>query len=251
MPEQTPENDPVELDQSAPEFKAALDEAVAKATAGLKSNRDEILEEKRSLKEELDKIKSTMAELGDLESLKAMRRRLETDEEAKLIAEGKIDEVLNRRTESMRKDSDARVEAATAKVGELETALQGAIATIAELRIGSEIDRAAAKLECAPTALRDVRRAALEVFSVNAETHEIEARNEDGVLRMGPDGKTALSPEAWLSEQKAESPHWWGPSAGGGAGGGDRGGQKGVDAKKLETMSGRSKIAAAISGGMR
>ncbi len=207
------------VDKTSPEFLAAVREAAASDVAGLKQNRDAVLIEKRKLKEEYDAMKTKFAGLGEYDSLKAMVDRLENDEEAKLIAEGKMSEVLDKRTKSMRDDSEARVTAATTRITELETESAGLRSTIVTLQVVSSIDQASAKLECAPTAIPDIRRAAREMFTLNAETNEIEART-DGVVQMGPDGKTPLNPATWLEGQKKTSPHWWGASNGGGANGG-------------------------------
>ncbi len=240
------------VDTTSEVFLAAVSTAVANETAGLRKNRDEVLTEKRELKEKHDGLAKQLADLGDLNTVKAMVDRFKNDEEAKLIADGKIDEVLNKRTESLRKDAETRITAATGKVGELEESLAGSLTRIATLIVGSTIDAAAAKLECAPTAIADIRRAALEVFSLNSENEGIEARGQDGVLLMGPDGKTPLAPATWLEQQKEACPHWWGPSAGGGAGGGV--GVKGKDnhdAGKLDKMTGRELISAAMAGGAK
>lgn len=238
------------VDTASVEFLAAVNSAVTEQTSGLRDNRDKVLAEKRELKEKHDGLATQLAELGDLDTVKAMVNRFQNDEEAKLIADGKIDEVLNKRTESLRQDSEARVTAATAKVAELEESYAGSLTRIATLIVGSSIDAATAKLECAPTARADIRRAALEVFSLNSENEDIEARNRDGVLLMGPDGKTPLAPGTWLEAQKEACPHWWGPSAGGGAGGGvGVKGKTGIDAEKLDKMSGREMISHAMQRG--
>ncbi len=245
--DQQDENNTPEFDTNSEAFKTAVATAVAEATGGLKKNRDEVLAEKRELKEQYDNLATQLADLGDLETVKAMVSRFQNDEEAKLIADGKIDEVLNRRTESLRQDAETRVASATTRVTELEEQLTGAKSMIAALVIDSNIDQAAAKLEVTPTALADIRRAAREVFAINGE-NEVEARDKNGVLLMGKDGKTALTPATWLEQSKATNPHWWGAAAGGGAGGGTRVGGKDVDSKVLESMTGKQKIAAAMGG---
>jgi hypothetical protein len=245
--QQDDEGKTTEFDTTSEAFQTAVATAVAEATGGLKQNRDAVLQEKRELKEKHDALANELAGLGDLETVKQMVDRFKNDEEAKLIAEGKIDEVLNKRTESLRKDAETRVASATERVTQLEQELGGAKTTIAALVIDSNIDQAAAKLECTPTALADIRRAAREVFAINDENN-VEARDSDGVLLMGKDGKTALTPATWLEQSKATNPHWWGAAAGGGAAGGTRVGGKDVDAKVLESMTGKQKIAAAMGG---
>ena len=237
------------VDANSPEFLAAVTAAAAESVAGLKTNRDQVLEEKRQLRTEFDAMKERFDGLGDFDTIKAMMERLANDEEARLISEGKTSEVIERRTEAMRRDSEARVTAATTRISELETECGGLRSTIVTLQVDSSIDQASAKLECAPTAIPDIRRAAREVFSLNAETNEIEARS-DGVVQMGPDGKTPLTPAKWLEMQKAASPHWWGVSAGGGAGGGTGIVNKdGNSIPNFDQMKGKQKLSALMGGG--
>ena len=226
MPEGTQDNDQGTgnegegvIDTKSPEFLAAVKEAAASDVAGLRQNRDDVLAEKRKLSDDMKAMKTRYDGLGEYDALKTMVDRLQNDEEARLIADGKMSEVLERRTESMRKDSESRVTAATTRITELETESAGLRSTIVTLQVDSSIDQASAKLECAPTAIPDIRRAAREMFSLNAETNTIEART-DGVVKMGPDGKSPLTPATWLEGQKRTSPHWWGVSKGGGANGG-------------------------------
>lgn len=235
------------IDTNSQEFRDAVAAAVETATSGLKENRDTILGEKKTLAKEHEDLKAKLAKLGDLTVVEKIVKQFNESSEAKLIAEGKIEEVLASRTEAMRQDAQTRVEAATAKITELEEALASANGTIAELKVGSQLDAAALKLKCADTATEDIRRAGLDVFSINPETHEVEARNADGNLILGPDAKTPLTPEAWLETRKKISPHWWGPSAGGGAGGGRRP-DGSTDPKQLETMSGRQLLQLGLRG---
>lgn len=245
--DQTPNDGAIDL--TNPAVQAAISTAVADATAGLKGNRDTILTEKRAEKERADAAQKQLDSLGDYDTIKAMVERFKTDEEAKLIAEGRTDEVINRRTEAMRLDADTRVLAATTKVDETQGLLDSANATIVSMKVDASIERAAAKMECAPTALPDIQRAAREMFTMNAETGNIEAR-QDGVVMMGTDGKSPLDPAAWLGMQKTDSPHWWGPSAGGGAGGGTNVTGKGAaNMTQYEKADGLGKLSLALSGG--
>jgi len=95
---------------SGVDVKALVEQAVAEATKGLVNNRDQIKGEKMALKQELENLK---AQWGDLnpDQVKAFMSRLENDEETRLIAEGKIDEVLDRRTKALQGDYSKKLEA--------------------------------------------------------------------------------------------------------------------------------------------
>ena len=75
---------------------------------GLKKNKDEILEEKKRLAEELSTIKSQFEGL-DIEQVREMMDRVAKDEHAKLVADGKWEEVMAKRTEVMRRDYDTKL----------------------------------------------------------------------------------------------------------------------------------------------
>jgi|GEM_PF-3802691 len=89
-----------------PEIQAIIDKQVSNQVAGLKAKNSELL---GKLKEQGDSLKRFDG--IDPESVKGMMKRFENDEEAKLIADGKIDEVINKRTERLRQDVDKRLKA--------------------------------------------------------------------------------------------------------------------------------------------
>ena len=76
-----------------PEVQAMIDAAVNNAIGGLKSKNSELL---GKLKESSEKLKEFDG--IDAGAVRNILQRFSDDEEAKLIAGGKIDEVLNKRT---------------------------------------------------------------------------------------------------------------------------------------------------------
>jgi phage protein len=79
--------------------QAEVDELVA----GLKNKNGELLGSQKQLKADLANMQEQLKRFDgiDPEAVHNILKRFSDDEEAKLIAEGKIDEVLNRRTERM------------------------------------------------------------------------------------------------------------------------------------------------------
>lgn len=250
MPDPTPNDKPITLDLNDPAVKAALAALVEQETTGLKTNRDTILNEKRQLADQLKQVQEQLAKFGGLDPAKtqAMIAAFQQSEEAKLISEGKLEEVLNRRTEAMRADAEARVKAALAKVDELTAAVSGRDGKISELIIDADIRDAAIKQGVNPHAVVDAVMRARGTFKVSKE-YKPEARDASGTLLMGKNGKDPLTPAEWLEQQKAQSPHWWPPSAGGGANGGSAKG-KGSGAlseDQLAKMTPAQKMAAALA----
>ena len=212
------------LDFEDPEVKEAfesalnekLDSAISEATRELKGKNEELIGEKRKLQENLSKFEGL-----DLDKIKALQSRLENDEEAKLMAEGKMDEVFNRRFEKFRNEYEGKIgdlskELETAKQNE-STAVQRANATIVEINLR----RAAEVAGVLPTAIDDVINRGMSRFTVDPDGTIVQ-RDENGKL-VTIDGKTA-TPDIWMADLQEKAPHFWPPSEGTGQGGSATGG---------------------------
>lgn len=210
------------LDFEDPDVKQALDaalsekldSAISEATKELKSKNEELIGEKRKLQENLSKFEGI-----DLERIKVLQSRLENDEEAKLLADGKMDEVFNRRFEKFRNEYEGKIgdlskELESAKKNE-SFAVQRANTTIVEVNLR----RAAEVAGVLPTAIDDVINRGLDRFSVDPDGTIVQ-RDESGKL-ITIDGKTA-TPDIWLADLQERAPHFWPASEGtpqGGSGG--------------------------------
>src|SRR5690606_31926301 len=111
--------DLAELGLELPEEKAAAlketlaakaREVVDKEVTGLKSKNSELLGLNKTIKTEFEQFKGQFEGL-DEEAVKSLLQQARQDEETKLIAEGKIDEVVSRRTERLRGDYDKQHQA--------------------------------------------------------------------------------------------------------------------------------------------
>lgn len=228
----------------AAEGLAALAKWHETETAGLRGNRDAILEEKRGVEKRLADLEATWKGF-DPESVKAILAKFENDEEMKLIKEGKFEQVIEMRTENMRKGLEAERDAARGKVTELEGLLSGKDETITVLKVDSQVRELGLAMDppMDPRGLGDAIRAARAIFKLNEENLPVALR-EDGTPIIGKDGKTPLGIEEWLkSTFESGKTLWWGHSSGGGAtGGGD--GERGSkhDAEAIEKMSPRQKL---------
>ena len=86
----------------APEVQALIDSAVA----GLKNKNSEILGSLKATKEQLARFEGI-----DPDAMKALLSKFSEDEDAALIKSGKIDEVINKRTERMKAGYEAETQA--------------------------------------------------------------------------------------------------------------------------------------------
>ena len=91
--------------------KEQVDAAVAEAVKGLKSNNESLLGEKKKVQEDLNKIKETLTafEGVDAKEYKELMAYFQNNEEARLIKEGKIDQVIDARTKRAIDDANKRV----------------------------------------------------------------------------------------------------------------------------------------------
>lgn len=227
------------LDMNDPADKAALDaavsaavqSAVAEATNGLKSNRDTILAEKKALEDKYKEV-TTQFEGVDPKMVKSLFERIKNDEETKLISEGKIDEVLARRTDSMKKDYDARLTAAQQRALDLENSEKSLKQRTNDLLIEGIVRQAAAEVGILPAAFEDAIYRAKKVFSLDDNFAPV-AKDANGAPILGKDAKTQISAKEWLEGMKEKTPHWFPGSNGVGAGGG----AKGADGRPVHTIS--------------
>jgi|DEB0MinimDraft_6_1074348.scaffolds.fasta_scaffold01754_3 hypothetical protein len=210
---------------SGVDVKALVEQAVAEATKGLVNNRDQIKGEKMALKQELENLK---AQWGDLnpDQVKAFMSRLENDEETRLIAEGKIDEVLDRRTKALQGDYSKKLEASHNIQQELEGKLTSSRSRIKQLLLDNEIRRNAAEIGILPTAIDDALYRAKDVFTISDDDAVI-AKDPDGSVVLGKNGRDPLSPSEWIDGMKEKAPHWFAQNSGGGASGGASNGSSG------------------------
>jgi len=185
-----------------PEIQKLIEDQVK----GLKDKNNELLGSLRDAKDSLKRFDGI-----DPDAVNAMLKRFADDEEAGLIKEGKIDEVLNRRTDRMKADHQKQLEALN---GEVSKAAQ-AKARLAERAVKAEVIAAANKAGALPEAMDDIFLRAKGVFTVN-EDGEVVAMNGDEVI-MGKDGKTPLSPLEWAESLRESATHLWPKGTGTGA----------------------------------
>jgi hypothetical protein len=197
-----------------PEIQKLIDARVNEVTNGLKSKNSELL---GKVKEYGEKFKQY--EGIDPDAVKSILQRFSDDEEAKLIASGKIDEVLNKRTERMK----SSYEQETAKERQAREAAEQRAEKFQRRVLENGVLRAATEAGVHQHAVEDAMLHAQQAFQLDDDGNPVAA---DGLY--GKDGKP-LTLKEWFSEMKERKPHWWPATAnGGGAGhGGGKGGQKG------------------------
>lgn len=196
-------------------------EAHNTATQGLKDKNEALLGKN---KDATDKL----ASFGDYdpEVIQTMMKSFNSSEEAKLIGEGKFDELIARRTDSMKAKHDDIV---TTMQAALTKASDDSIKFKSRLdknTIQEEVRKHAVAANALPGAIGDILRSATDVFTVT-DDGEIEARDINGKLMY--DNEMLVEPERFVNALMKTHPHYWPKSEGGGAGGSDADGFSGND----------------------
>lgn len=219
-----------------------INEAVTKATEALNSKNKQLLDELKSFKEKAKQFDGL-----DLDKLQSLQKHMDESEEARLIADGKFDDVFDRRFARVREDNDARYGALETKYKETEEKAGKYESLYAKERIRNQAIRSAEKSGVDGNAIDDVVDKVLAKFTIG-DNGQLEARDEkNGSLIMSKDGKTVLQPEEFINDTiKTRHPYYWPSSRGAGFGGGGPGGdsstgnitdQKILDAAKSKNLN--------------
>lgn len=192
------------FDPNSDEVKSFLQSQINSAVAGLKAKNEELISEKKAI---MDKF----AALGDVDPkvLQTYVDRIKNDEEAKLISEGRIDDVINRRTERMREALTGRIEETSKQLKEWEEKFNKVAHEYDNTRIDFAIRDAALEAKVTPTALQDVLVRARREFFIDDKGNILSRDPVTEDVRIGPDGKTPYSPKDFMVELEKSAPHFW------------------------------------------
>jgi hypothetical protein len=163
----------------------------------------------------------------DPDKVKAMLGKIDNDEEAALIAAGKIDEVVNKRSEKLRADLQRKVDEAAQHT---QAAMDRA-SKFSQRVLDNHIRAAATKAGLHAHAVEDALFRARAMFSLDDNGDPIQM-DSSGHPVLGKDGKTPFSPLEWLESMKETAPHWF-PAGGSGSGAGGSGSGAGSAGKTI------------------
>ena len=196
------------------EGKFHLDVDGLEDTSGLKSALQKERQAAKDARELAKKLEDQYAGI-DVNVVRDMMAKFDKDGDAALIAAGKIDEVIAKRTEKLKTEYERRVEAERKNT-------ESAQSTAAKYRqrvLDNNIRAAAAKAGLHSHAIDDALFRARTMFTINEEGEAVQL-DDSGTVILGKDGKSPFSPTEWLEDMKDKAPHWYpAGSSGGGAGG--------------------------------
>lgn len=219
------------------DVQAAIDAAVA----GLKAKNGEVIADNKRLKEQLSRFDGI-----DPDAVRNILKRFSDDEEAGLIQAGKVDEVLNKRTERMKADYDKKLAAAMQAA---EAATQRAQAFQGRV-LDDAIRAAAVKAGLHQHAIDDALFRARSMFTLDENGSAVQL-DADGSPVLGKDGKTPFTPMEWLEGMKDKAPHWF-PATASGSGATSYGGGHGHKTLRqadIDAMSPKDRAAFFAAGG--
>jgi HEAT repeat protein len=212
-----------EQERANEEFQAKLDEEVG----GLKNKVEELLGEKKTIQEQLQ----AFGEIKDPQKALEALQFLQENEDARLIKEGRVDELVSKRTSDMKLEHEKQVEELTTKLQEVSGSAAQFQSLYENKMRDDEIRNLAIKAGVLPVAINDVLLRASQIFALGKDA-SIEARTKDGKLLKDESGNV-ITPTTWIEGLKESSPHYWPTSEGTGA----RGGGGGVDGDILDRLA--------------
>jgi hypothetical protein len=175
------------------------------AVKGLKNSLTNAREERRVAKEQADRFKGM-----DPDKYATMEAHERQIQEGKLIAEGKVEELLALRTQALKESLSAETSNYKSKAEVLQGQLD-------KLVIDNAVQTAAAKHGVRKGAVEDVLFRARTVFKAH-EGQAVAYQGENPVY--GKDGVTLLGIEEWIQSLPAAAPHLFEESRGASAPGG-------------------------------
>lgn len=182
----------------------------------------------------------------DPEKTRAMLARFDNDIEAKLMAEGKVEDVIARRTERLRQEMEKQLEGEAAKVAQANERA----AKYEQKVLDNAILAAVTKVGIHKSAIEDALLRGRNLFRLSEDGSAVQL-GSDGKPVYGKDGKTLFGPDEWLEGSKEWAPHWHpaGNSGGGASGGGSNSGAKTMTRAQFEKQTSASRQAFLRDGG--
>jgi hypothetical protein len=187
---------------------------------------------KKALESERDANKQHKKLLADLKSkfdgldpakAREALKKLEEFEDKELLDAGKVDEIVTKRTERMRQDHQAQIDAMQKQLAEGGETTKSLTNRLYEVLIDAGVAEASTKVGVRPTALQDIKLRARSVWRM--EEGKPIPKKDDGTIIYGKKATEPITFEEWVVSLQPDAPHLFEPSRGSGApaGGGQRG----------------------------
>ena len=213
-----------------PDIAALVAAEVQKATQGLKSKNDELLNEVKAERQKRQEYENQIRNMGsqdDIAKARELMERMQADADLRMIVEGgkaAFEDVLTRRTKSVVSAERAAKEAAERAAQEAAARAEAAQNRWRSERLNYEVTSAVSKAKALPEAAEYIRIKAEQMFVLDDETGKPKLREGVDVIDRSGNPHTL---DTWVESLRDSNPFFFGmPSGGGAGGGGSRGGDR-------------------------
>lgn len=200
-----------QVDLNSPEVQKILQEKIEAEVQGLKKKNAELIDKFKKVSEQAKQFEGL-----DIEHLKNLQKQMAENEEMRLLAEGKTEEVVARRVELRDKDWQNRYNNLEIMLGERDKVISGLNERLTGMVIDGQVREAYLNLDFNPKAMDDVIARARQVFIMDEEGKAV-PRDSQGNIIYGKDARTPISPKDWLENLAEDKDYLRRQSAGAGA----------------------------------
>ena len=236
-----------------PDIAALVAAEVQKATQGLKSKNDELLNEVKAERQKRQEYETQIRNMGsqdDITKARELMERMQADADLRMIVEGgkaAFEDVLTRRTKSVVSAERAAKEAAERAAQEAAARAEAAQNRWRSERLNYEVTSAVSKAKALPEAAEYIRIKAEQMFVLDDESGKPRLREGVDVIDRSGNPHTL---DTWVESLRDTNPFFFGMPSGGGAGGGGngRGGDRApvkINATDAKAISGNLEAIAA------
>lgn len=178
---------------------------------GLKTNNEALLGEKKSIMEKLSAFADIEDPKAALEALKFVKE----NEQARLIQEGKFDEVVEKKVSAVRQEAKRQIDELADKLGVTSKEAEVFRNKYRTKIVDDTLRQAAIEAGVRAEALDDILLLGRMEFEVAEDNETVEARDSKGNLRKNEDN-IVVTPKVWVEGLKKRKPYLWPGSEGAG-----------------------------------
>lgn len=150
----------------------------------------------------------------DPDKVKELEQKFQDIEDKKLLEEGEIDKLVEQKTERMRLDYEAQIEALTKDNEKLSTDIRGLQERLSSEIIDSGITKAISNVGTVRKgAMQDIINRGRQVWKLDEDNNPV-ARKADGTPLYGKDPKKLLSFEEWAEGLVKDAAYLFEPNEG-------------------------------------
>lgn len=234
------------LDEVEEPFRTMYEETddgfmLAVEDSGYKSKLNEFRDNNRKLSKSQESLQATADKYKDVDLdkyQKAMEAlgKLEEAEDKELLSEGKIEELLDKRTQNMRKDYEVQIKSKSDAYVNLEEERNALRDKLGGVLVDTAVQNAVNKVgRVRSGALDDVLNRARSIWKIDAKGDMVPRKN-DGSTEFGAKGDP-LTMDEWATNLITGASFLFegskGSGGGGGSGGGMEGGKQTIDGNDL------------------